>query len=270
MSEIAAQQERIAILEAESQCSELLLSTIAQVANLLLRSPDYRVVLPDVVRLLGEAVGSDRCTFVRSTTETGSGRILCRRLAGWSSEGTLDSVIANLEHELVEDDYLRIEGDLLTVHKRLEQGEIINFIVDELPETFRHLRCLCELQGTTSKLVVPIFVQSAYWGRVYFDNCGEPRLFDEAKISILKIAADSITAAIERQDKEDELLRIEQARSQELERHNAELQQAVEQVVLQKDFLGRKLLGKEASYAATPKSWWRKEICPIKSPFSST
>lgn len=65
MSETAAQQERIAILEAESQCSELLLSAIAQVANLLLRSPDYRVVLPDVVRLLGEAVGSDRCAFVR-------------------------------------------------------------------------------------------------------------------------------------------------------------------------------------------------------------
>lgn len=38
-----------------------LLSAIAQVANLLLRSPDYTTVLPDVVRLLGEAVGSDRC-----------------------------------------------------------------------------------------------------------------------------------------------------------------------------------------------------------------
>lgn len=183
------------------------------------------------MRLLGEAVGSDRCTFVRSTTEMDSGRILCRRLAGWSSEGTSDSAIANLEHELVEDDYLRIESDLLTVHKRLEQGEIINFIVDELPETFRHLRCLCELQGTTSKLVVPIFVQAAYWGRVYFDNCGEPRLFDEAKISILKIAADSIAAAIERQAKEDELLQIEQARSQELEHHNAELQEAIEHEV---------------------------------------
>ncbi len=135
---------------------------------------------------------------------------------------------ASLEHELIEDNYLRIEGDLLTVHKQLEQGKIINFIAHELPQSFCHLRRRCELRGTTSGLTVPIFVQAAYWGRVYFDNCGEPRLFDEAKISILKIAADSIAAAIKRQAKEDELLQIEQARSQELERHNAELQQAIE------------------------------------------
>jgi hypothetical protein len=37
-------------------------------------------------------------------------------------------------------------------------------------------------------------------------------------------------------------------------------------VVLQKDFMNGKLLGKEASnYAEIPKSWWMKEICPIKS-----
>lgn len=191
MSESGVQQERIAILETESQSQPaLLLSTIAQVANLLLRSPDYTTVLPDVVRLLGEAVGSDRCAFVRSTTEASSGKTVYRRLSEWSSDGTSDSVTASLEHELIEDNYLRIEGDLLTVHKRLEQGEIINFITDELPQSFCHLRRRCELRGTTSGLTVPIFVQAAYWGRVYFDNCGEPRLFDEAKISILKIAAD--------------------------------------------------------------------------------
>lgn len=38
-------------------------------------------------------------------------------------------------------------------------------------------------------------------------------------------------------------------------------------VVLQKDFMDEKLLGKEVSYAATTKSWWIKEICPITSPF---
>jgi cell fate (sporulation/competence/biofilm development) regulator YlbF (YheA/YmcA/DUF963 family) len=42
-----------------------LLDAIAQVANLLLRSSDYSLVLSDVVRLLGEAVESDRCNIIQ-------------------------------------------------------------------------------------------------------------------------------------------------------------------------------------------------------------
>ena len=30
------------------------------------------------------------------------------------------------------------------------------------------------------------------WGQIGFDNCGEPRLYDESEIAILKVAADSI------------------------------------------------------------------------------
>lgn len=55
------QQQLFRQREQAAQERAKLLSTIAQVANLLLRSPDYTIVLPDVVRLLGEAVGSDRC-----------------------------------------------------------------------------------------------------------------------------------------------------------------------------------------------------------------
>lgn len=42
-----------------------LLTTVAQVANLLLKAPDYTTVLPGVVQLLGEAVGSDRCSVMQ-------------------------------------------------------------------------------------------------------------------------------------------------------------------------------------------------------------
>jgi PAS domain S-box-containing protein len=42
-----------------------LLKTTAQVANLLLRSSDYTTVLPDVVKLLGSAVGCDRCAVMQ-------------------------------------------------------------------------------------------------------------------------------------------------------------------------------------------------------------
>lgn len=204
-----------------------LLSTVAQVANLLLRSQDYNMVLPDVVRLLGEAVESDRCAFIRSITENSSGRTVYKILAEWSSESVLSSLTASYEHESIENDYLVIEDDFLALHERLRQGEVVNYLADGLSEKFRRL---CEAQGTTSGLVVPIFVQGLFWGHTYFDNCGEPRLYDEAEIAILQVAAESLAAAIERQAKDKELLRIEQERSQELERLNAELQQTLERL----------------------------------------
>jgi GAF domain-containing protein len=56
-------------------------------------------------------------------------------------------------------------------------------------------------------LIVPILYQQKCWGHIGFDNCGELRLYDEAEIAILKIAADSIAAVIERQAKDEELLK---------------------------------------------------------------
>lgn len=54
-------------------------------------------------------------------------------------------------------------------------------------------------------LIVPIMVQGECWGHIGFDNCEASRLYDEAEIAILRIAADSLAAAIERQAKDDEL-----------------------------------------------------------------
>lgn len=60
-------------------------------------------------------------------------------------------------------------------------------------------------QGNTAELFVPILLDHQLWGYIAFDNCGEPRLYDEAEIAILKVSADSIAAAIERQAQDDAL-----------------------------------------------------------------
>ena len=67
-------------------------------------------------------------------------------------------------------------------------------------------------------------VQNVCWGHIGFDNCGEPRLHDEAEIAILQVAAESMAAAIARQARDEEL----RERSQQLESLNTELQQTVD------------------------------------------
>jgi PAS domain S-box-containing protein len=126
-----------------------LLSNVAEVANCLLKTNDYTTVLPDVVRLLGEAVGSDRCTIVQyvSTAESGIFHEWCR-------------------------------SDLVAGFEPVEH--------------------------------IPVVVNQQPWGTIGFDHCGVSRWYDEAVIAILRVAADSIAAAIERQIKEDELRESEE------------------------------------------------------------
>ena len=175
-----------------------LLKATAQVANLLLRASDYTTVLPDVVKLLGEAVGSDRCGVIQSTIEPNSGKPLYKVLVESNRDEVQDSLSITPELQ----PGLLIEDNLLEIHQRFLQGEVINTLTEELPEAWRRLY---EAQGNTSALGVPIFSQGILWGHISFDNCGEPRLYDEAEIAILQVAAESLAAAIERQAKEREL-----------------------------------------------------------------
>ena len=200
------------------------LSTIATVANLLLRSPDYTAVLPDVVRLLGEAVGSDRCGIGQNIAHPTSGRpaIKARPEWDWCKAGVFGS-----EEFSSHSDLFFLEDDAPYICKKLALGEVINCLVTDLPEP----DCsLLRRQGNTSELFVPIFVDRQYWGFFAFDNCGKPRLYDDAEVAMLKIAADSVAAAIERQAKDEALLQLEQSRSQELEHLNIELQQMLDQL----------------------------------------
>jgi PAS domain S-box-containing protein len=175
-----------------------LLDAIAQVANLLLRSSDYSLVLPDVVRLLGEAVGSDRCSIIQEL----NGSDTIHFPVEWTCSGvnlTLDTT-ADMAS-------LLIWSNFVSFHEQYARGEVANFLVADIEEP---ARSILAAQDCTSLLVVPIVVQGKCWGEIGFDNCGEPRLFDEAEIAILKVAADSLAAAIERQQKEDELRESEE------------------------------------------------------------
>ena len=178
-----------------------LLSAIAQVANRLLRSPDYTTVLPDVVRLLGEAAGSDRCCVTQDTIHPELNVPAVQILVEWCRDSVPESIdtTPDLATALPWDNLVQFRQNNL-------QGVTSNFSIDDLQEPARSI--FLE-QGLSSILVVPIMVQGESWGQIGFDNCGEPRLYDKAEIATLRIAADSIAAAIERQQKDAELRRSE-------------------------------------------------------------
>ena len=183
-----------------------LLDSVAEVANLLLRSADFVEVLPEVTRLLGEAVGSDRCSVGQDVVREPSGDIAVKPLCEWAKEGL--AILPESSPDFLVDGLIPIEGSFLDFRKTLLRGEVVNFLTEELstgPKEFM------EQQGVTSMLLVPIFVEGQCWGSIGFDNCGEPRLYDEAEIAILKVAAESIAAAIARQAQDEALRESEKA-----------------------------------------------------------
>ncbi|MBE9045784.1 GAF domain-containing protein [Pleurocapsales cyanobacterium LEGE 10410] len=179
-----------------------LLQASAQVANLLLKASDYTTVLPDVVKLLGEAVGSDRCTVMQdlglhSTLNLPALKII----AEWCQS---DVSPCNKLTPPADEAYLW--SDVPEAYETLVQGKVFNCLVANLQEPGKSLM---QAQGNTSCLFVPILIRDRLWGIFGFDNCGEPRLYDEAEIAILQIAAENIAAAIARQAKDEELRKSE-------------------------------------------------------------
>jgi PAS domain S-box-containing protein len=178
-----------------------LLSTVAEVANLLLRTDNYTAVLPDVVRLLGEAVGSDRCAIVVPAQTHKQDSPLVSMLAEWCREDIPNS-------ETCTPDLFTMSWDNFPeLIQKLLNKETANYLVSELSEPGRSTFMA---QGVTSTAFLPIVARNVPWGQIGFDNCGEPKLFDDAEIAILRVAADSIAAAIERQSNEAELRESEE------------------------------------------------------------
>ncbi|MEL6455499.1 MAG: GAF domain-containing protein, partial [Cyanobacteria bacterium J06623_5] len=190
-----------------------LLGSVAEAANLLLRSADFTEVLPEVTRLLGEAVGSDRCSVMQNVIHESSDNLGLQLLHEWANNGV--EVLPGNSPDFFTEGLIPLEGSFLEFHETLLKGEVVNFLTENVSEG---PKAFLEEQGIASILIVPIMVQGHCWGSIGFDNCGEPRLYDEAEIAILKVAAESIAAAIARQAQDKALRESEKAVLAEQER----------------------------------------------------
>ncbi|MGR3276208.1 GAF domain-containing protein [Acaryochloris marina NIES-2412] len=183
-----------------------LLGAVAEAANLLLRSADYTTVLPEVIRLVGEAVECDRCGIGQDVISPNSKKSAISIKAEW--EWRSPERLQASEDFCPYGDKLFFWEDAPYITEELRKDEVVNILVADLPEPDRSFQSAL---GNLAECFVPITVEQKLWGFVSFDNCGEPRLYDEAEISILRVAAESIAAAIARQSQDEALRRSEQA-----------------------------------------------------------
>ncbi len=245
-----------------AQESARLLGSVAEAANLLLRSADYTTVLPEVTRLLGEAVGSDRCAIATTQSYPVAPTSLISIAAEWCRDGVMAA------HHATPELATATWQQFPELYKHLQAEEVANYLVTELSESNRNL---FKSQDISSVVYLPIVVDGKPWGQIGFDNCGEPRLYDEAEISILRVAAESIAAAISRQAQDEALHQSEQAilaerekaaqeRAAELAKVNRVLKKTIDTLVIEPElskFLGYVLQAIALQFDSPFLEYWR-------------
>lgn len=166
-----------------------LLEGVAHMTHLLLIEPDLEQCMQQVLAELGQAADVDRTYIFRNHREPGTNRLLISQWLEWA-KCECNSQLDN--PQLVNIPYDSLSVDL---YSNLTHDSIFQSYTDQL-DLFP--RKILENQNILSLLLVPIFVDREFWGIIGFDNCTQARVWLDSEVTILKTAANTIGAAINR------------------------------------------------------------------------
>ncbi len=182
------------------QQRERLLAASAQASRLLLGSPDAMNVMPEVLKLLGEAAQVDRTAL--AFAEVGpNGEKWLKIKAEWVSEELTGTCCE------VEDCEEPIAEPFCSM---LQAGKSVVFCPDSMG--FDSVSITSDKARTSA--IVPLIVEGEYVGAIGFDDWQRVREFDSSIVSALEIAAGLVGAALHRERLLD-TVRVERERAAE-------------------------------------------------------
>jgi len=183
-------------METELRRREQALEMAAVAALDLLRATDPDGAVHEVLARLGAEIGADRvCVFQNRLN--GGGRPATSTLRHeWANA---EVAPRRCEPQLRELSYADVAPRWI---RRMERGLSVRGAAADFPDG---LRGLLERHGIVSLLAVPINLHGRFWGFLSFDSVSARRDWSGAELSVLRIVAASLGAAIERKRALDEL-----------------------------------------------------------------
>jgi PAS domain S-box-containing protein len=166
-----------------------------------LRRHALEATLPDVLSRIGHAAGVSR-VYVFESHPGPESQLLTSQRYEWVADG-IEPQIGNPELQAVPCE------NTAYFCNALERGESVFGLVSEMPEGERRI---LEPQGIISLAAMPIHVAGVWYGFIGFDDCLQPRQWQQMELDALRMVADMLGAAFERKQAEE--LRL---RSQKLE-----------------------------------------------------
>ena len=208
-----ALQQQAAQLEKQNRILEATVSA----ANTLLTAENFDRAINTALQIIGEVLDTDRVTVLENFESPSQQRFICWKiLYEWDSPDAVPQIshadVAQGSYEGIEEWY-----------ELCSRGEGISCLLEEMPEPFRSGQA--EL-GVKALHAVPIFVMDKFWGVAGFDDCREAKHRSSTELAVLKIAANCIGSAIQRE--RDRLSRQQAERTVLLEREQAAKERATQ------------------------------------------
>lgn len=171
---------------------DVLLQIAAQASQLLLSDYDMDAAIPSILEMVGEIAEQDRAYIFEAHPDEETGDYVASQRYEWVQDGVIPQInnpeLQNIPFEVLPGWYEELSG-----------GHYIEGRPDEFPESVREI---LEPQGIKTLLVVPIHVDSQFWGFIGFDNCQVPYSWSISERSILMTIATALGAAIVRKRSE--------------------------------------------------------------------
>jgi diguanylate cyclase (GGDEF)-like protein len=167
-----------------------ILKAVEEVLNIILYNSYSVKSFGLALEKLGNAVSVDRVYIFENHTQLHSGDISTSQRLEWSKE--------NIEPQIDNPELQNVSYDAMGItrwYDTLSQNGIISGLVQSFPLSERKI---LEPQGIISLLAVPIIIEEKFWGFIGFDDCHSKKVWSEVEISILRIAAAGIGAAVKR------------------------------------------------------------------------
>ena len=190
--------ERI-VMEDDLRNKEHLLRAVAEVSNLILTNVTEKESINHALEILGVATKVDRVYIFSNRVDETSGHLLCDQIYEWTNTH-IDPQIDNPDLQGLP----YIEAGFARWVRTFLAEKVITGNVDDFPEEEKEI---LEAQDIKSLLVVPIYVESKFWGMIGFDDCSIGRSWSEGEKLILKSTASGIGAAIKNNEDRDEIIR---------------------------------------------------------------
>lgn len=182
-------------VEAELFKRDRLLQSVAEATTHLLVNVSYEEAIDAALARFGTTAGVDRICISENHMHAETHRLATSIRYEW-----MGSDIASIRHFEHRQNQLYSHPSLQRWYTTLAGGAAICGVIPDFPMAEQTMLCQENVQ---SVLAVPIIVRNNFWGFVELHNCSEHYHWSDQEEAILRTMAASVSAALERQDKDE-------------------------------------------------------------------
>lgn len=180
--------------ESNLQNRDRLLQSLATANHCLLSTPDIKVAISQVLRILGEATEVDRVYLYQNHPHSPSGKIAMSMRYEWCAANVAPSIDQphwqNLPYSA---------HGLTRWYDLFRQGQCVQGWVKDFPPQEQTLLARDQILGI---IMVPVFVDDHLWGYIGFDDCRGNKSWAMGEANTLQTLATSLGSALKRQETE--------------------------------------------------------------------